>query len=118
MSIGSVETELKAIFGDRYSTSSSTRSNYSRGEDTYDPVLSKAVISLKQAIFINPKLIDAHLNLFSVYMELSNLSEAESSIKKAIKLDPNSSISHFNLSRVYLELGKDLEAESSVKKAI
>ena len=44
MSIGSVETELKAIFGDRYSTSSSTRSNYSRGEDTYDPVLSKAVI--------------------------------------------------------------------------
>ena len=44
MSIGSVEIELKAIFGDRYSTSSSTRSNYSRGEDTYDPVLSKAVI--------------------------------------------------------------------------
>ena len=39
-----VETELKAIFGDRYSTSPSTRSNYSRGEDTYDPVLSKAVI--------------------------------------------------------------------------
>ena len=44
MSIASVETELKAIFGERYSTSSSTRSNYSRGEDTYDPVLSKAVI--------------------------------------------------------------------------
>ncbi len=39
-----IETELKAIFGDRYSTSTSTRSNYSRGEDTYDPVLSKAVI--------------------------------------------------------------------------
>ncbi len=39
-----IETELKAIFGDRYSTSPSTRSNYSRGEDTYDPVLSKAVI--------------------------------------------------------------------------
>ena len=44
MSISSVESELKAIFGDRYSTSSSTRSNYSRGEDTFDPVLSKAVI--------------------------------------------------------------------------
>ena len=39
-----IETELKAIFGDRYSTSTSTRSNYSRGEDTYDPVLSRAVI--------------------------------------------------------------------------
>ena len=39
-----IETELKAIFGDRYSTSPSIRSNYSRGEDTYDPVLSRAVI--------------------------------------------------------------------------
>ena len=39
-----IETELKAIFGDRFSTSPSTRSNYSRGEDTYDPVLSRAVI--------------------------------------------------------------------------
>ena len=39
-----IETELKAIFGDRLSTSPSTRSNYSRGEDTYDPVLSRAVI--------------------------------------------------------------------------
>ena len=44
MSIGSIETELKAIFKDRFSTSTSTRYNYSRGEDTYDPVPSKAVI--------------------------------------------------------------------------
>ena len=39
-----VETELKKIFNGRYSTSVSTRTNYSRGEDTYDPVLSKAVV--------------------------------------------------------------------------
>ena len=44
MSIVSIETELKSIFKERYSTSVSTRTNYSRGEDTYDPVLSKAVI--------------------------------------------------------------------------
>ena len=44
MSIVSIETELKSIFKERYSTSMSTRTNYSRGEDTYDPVLSKAVI--------------------------------------------------------------------------
>ena len=44
MSISSVETELKSIFKERFSTSQSTRSNYSRGEDTYDPVLSKGVI--------------------------------------------------------------------------
>ena len=39
-----VQTELKKIFDVRFSTSESTRSNYARGEDTYDPVLSKAVV--------------------------------------------------------------------------
>ena len=39
-----VEEELKKIFNGRYSTSVSTRTNYARGEDTYDPVLSKAVV--------------------------------------------------------------------------
>jgi len=39
-----VQAELKKIFNGRFSTSESTRANYARGEDTYDPVLSKAVI--------------------------------------------------------------------------
>ena len=39
-----VQTELKKIFNGRFSTSISTRANYARGEDTYDPVLSKAVV--------------------------------------------------------------------------
>ncbi len=39
-----VEAELKKIFNGRYSTSVSTRTNYARGEDTYDPILSKAVV--------------------------------------------------------------------------
>ena len=38
-----VQSELKKIFSGRFSTSESTRANYARGEDTYDPVLSKAV---------------------------------------------------------------------------
>ena len=39
-----LQTELKKIFNGRFSTSVSTRSNYARGEDTFDPVLSKAVV--------------------------------------------------------------------------
>ena len=39
-----VQEELKKIFNGRFSTSESTRANYARGEDTYDPVLSKAVV--------------------------------------------------------------------------
>ncbi|MDC0200432.1 FAD-binding protein [Candidatus Pelagibacter sp.] len=39
-----IQTELKKIFNGRFSMSESTRANYARGEDTYDPVLSQAVI--------------------------------------------------------------------------
>ena len=40
----SYQTELREFLNDRISTSESTRANYSRGEDTYDPVLSQAVV--------------------------------------------------------------------------
>ena len=39
-----VHSELKKIFNGRFSTSESTRANYARGEDTYEPVLSQAVV--------------------------------------------------------------------------
>ena len=39
-----IQKELKSIFNGRFSMSESTRANYARGEDTYDPVLSKAVV--------------------------------------------------------------------------
>ena len=39
-----VQAKFKKIFNGRFSTSESTRANYARGEDTYDPVLSKAVV--------------------------------------------------------------------------
>ena len=39
-----LQTELTNLLKDRISLSESTRSNYARGEDTYDPVLSQAVV--------------------------------------------------------------------------
>ena len=39
-----VQSELKKILNTRFSESESTRLNYARGEDTYDPILSKAVV--------------------------------------------------------------------------
>ena len=39
-----VEIELKNLLNSRFSTSESARGNYARGEDTYDPILSKAVV--------------------------------------------------------------------------
>ena len=39
-----VQAELKKIFNGRFSTSESIRANYARGEDTYEAVLSQAVV--------------------------------------------------------------------------
>ena len=39
-----IQAEIKKIFNARFSTSQSTRANYARGEDTYDPVLSQGVV--------------------------------------------------------------------------
>ena len=39
-----VQAELKKMLNGRFSTSESTRANYARGEDTYDPILSQAVV--------------------------------------------------------------------------
>ena len=39
-----IELELKSLLNSRFSTSESTRANYARGEDTYDPILSEAVV--------------------------------------------------------------------------
>ena len=39
-----LQKKLITILGDRFSSSESTRLNYSHGEDVFDPVLSQAVI--------------------------------------------------------------------------
>ena len=39
-----LQTELTSLLKERFSISESTRANYARGEDTYNPVLSQAVV--------------------------------------------------------------------------
>ena len=39
-----LQKELKQILNSRFSSSESTRANYARGEDSYEPVLSQAVV--------------------------------------------------------------------------
>ena len=40
----SLKQQLTSLLKDRFSLSQSTRANYARGEDTYDPILSQAVV--------------------------------------------------------------------------
>ena len=44
MENASLKKELTLLLKDRISLSESTRANFARGEDTYDPILSQAVV--------------------------------------------------------------------------
>jgi len=44
MNNSSLKQELTSLLKERFSLSQSTRANYARGEDTYDPILSQAVV--------------------------------------------------------------------------
>ena len=44
MNNSSLKQELTSLLKERFSVSQSTRANYARGEDTYDPILSQAVV--------------------------------------------------------------------------
>ena len=44
MNNSSLKQELTSLLKNRFSLSQSTRANYARGEDTYDPILSQAVV--------------------------------------------------------------------------
>ena len=39
-----LQNELQDLLGDRFSESTSVRTNYAGGEDVFDPVLSEAVV--------------------------------------------------------------------------
>ena len=68
-----VQTELRKIFNSRFSTSVSTRTNYARGEDTYDPILSKAVVfpetneEVSQILRLCNAVSYTHLTLPTIY---------------------------------------------------
>ena len=55
-----IQKELKSIFNGRFSTSESTRANYARGEDTYDPILSQA------EIFPETKYFDSYHSIIKI----------------------------------------------------
>ena len=50
MNNSSLKQELTSLLKDRFSLSQSTRANYARGEDTYDPILSQALENIKKML--------------------------------------------------------------------
>jgi Flp pilus assembly protein TadD len=74
--------------------------------------------SLRKAIFLQPKLSEAHNNLGNTLQKLDRLVEAEASHREAITLRPKNAEAYADLGGVLKKLGKLKSAETNYKKAI
>jgi len=72
------------------------RAHFELGEafnENYDKnQKSEALMSYKDAVFHDPKYIDAHFKMGSIYRILNNFDEAVVSYNKVIALDPSSNL--------------------------
>lgn len=74
--------------------------------------------SLKKAIELNPRNIDAYLRLGDIYLDQNNFSQAEEMYKKVISIGPGDFMAYIQLGEVYLRQSRGNEAEELLKKAI
>ena len=77
-----------------------------------------AIESYNQAIKINPKYADAHMNKGNVLQEKGELDAAIESFNNSLSINPYHSIAHFNMGNALKENGELDAAVESYKKAI
>ena len=77
-----------------------------------------AIESYDQAIKINPKYADAHLNKGSVLQKNGEFDAAMESFNKALSINPYHSIAHFNMGNAHNEKSELDASVESYKKAI
>lgn len=72
-----------------------------------------AVIFLKKAVSLAPRVVEPRYILANVYYELGNFEQADEEYRKVISLQPDYADAHESLNRMYWEHGKtDLYAKS------
>ena len=80
--------------------------------------LKEAELLVRKAIELKANFANAHLNLGTILVALSNLKEAELSVRKAIELNPDFAEAYSNLGTILQDLGNLKGAELSTRKAI
>lgn len=92
---------------------------YTHGCDLeIDDDLDAAMAAYRQAIKIDPKLPDAHLNLGRLLHEMGDLPAAEEHYRAAFEAQPDEPTAAFNLGVVLQDLGRLEDAAAAYEKAL
>jgi tetratricopeptide (TPR) repeat protein len=71
-----------------------------------------------QALQLDPQLVQAHVNLISLYGRLRDYPAAERYYRSAIALNPNAHEAYYNFGVLCAELGRRVEAKAAFERAV
>lgn len=80
--------------------------------------LEGAIAEYLAAIKIDPKLVQAHINLIQLYARTGNTAAAEQEYETAVQLDPNHADCYYDYGVLMFELQQDAKAEAAFRRAI
>jgi len=80
--------------------------------------LEEAATALENALQSNPGLVEAHVQLISLYGQRGQFSKAEEHFQAAAKLDPKNAGNSFNHGLLFASQGRFAEAEGEFRKTL
>lgn len=80
--------------------------------------LKEAVALHLEAIGVDPKLAQAHVNLISLYGRLAEVEKAEQSFRKAVELEPDRGDAYYNFGVLCFERERLEEARKAFERAV
>jgi tetratricopeptide (TPR) repeat protein len=80
--------------------------------------LEESVVAHEKALELDPKMVQAHINLIALYGRLGRFGRAEDHYKAAVELDPGSAESYYDYGVLLLRNEKFAEAETAFQKTL
>jgi tetratricopeptide (TPR) repeat protein len=80
--------------------------------------LEQAAAAHEKALLIDPQLVQAHINLISLYGRLGQLGKAEEHYRAAVQLNPNSAESYYDYGVLLFSQRKYEQGEEAFRKAL
>lgn len=80
--------------------------------------ITEAIAEQTEALRVDPRAVQAHINLISLYGRLGRYEEASNHYRAALALDPRQADLHYNYGVLLLKQGQPEEAESAFEQTL